>query len=54
MPHLLTSQPLSSNINNSTLNTRIELTIADLNQQDQPNIRGTAKKFDLVESTVTG
>ena len=52
MPHLLTFQPLLSNMNNSTLNARIELAIADLNQQDQPNLRGTAKRFSLVESTL--
>ena len=36
----------------STLNARIELAIAVPNQQDQPNLRGTAKKFSLVESTL--
>ena len=30
-------------MNKSTLNARIELAIADLNQQDQPNLWGTAK-----------
>ena len=36
----------------STLNARIELAIADLNQQDKPNLMGTAKRFNLVESTL--
>ena len=36
----------------STHDARIELAIADLNQQEIPNIMGTAKKFNLVESTL--
>ena len=36
----------------STHNAQIELAIADLNQQEIPKIMGTAKKFNLVESTL--
>jgi hypothetical protein len=39
-------------MNKSTHNTRIELALADLGQQEKPNYRGTAKKYDLVESTL--
>lgn len=49
LPNLLT---ITSNINKSTLNARIELAIADLNQQDKPSLRGTAKRFSLIESTL--
>ena len=36
----------------STINARVELAIADLNQQPQPNIRATATRHGLVESTL--
>lgn len=36
----------------STKNTRIELALADLKEQEKPNILVTAKKYDLVESTL--
>ena len=40
------------NMNSSTKNAQIELAIADLNQQDKPNVLATAKKYALVESTL--
>src|SRR2546423_860134 len=36
----------------STHNARIELALADLNQQDKPNLLGTARRYGLVESTL--
>jgi hypothetical protein len=39
-------------MNNSTHDDRIELALADLRLQEKPNIRGTAKNFSLVESTL--
>jgi Tc5 transposase DNA-binding domain len=36
----------------STRNARIELALAELNQQDNPNILKIAKKFGIVESTL--
>lgn len=39
-------------MNKSTHNARMELALADLDQQDKPNLRGTAKRYDLVESTL--
>ena len=37
----------------STKNHRIELALADLNQQEKPNILATAKKYQLVTSTLS-
>ena len=39
-------------MNKSTHNDRMELALADLKQQEKPNIRYTAKKFSLAESTL--
>jgi hypothetical protein len=36
----------------STHNDRMELALADLKQQEKPNILGTAKNFSLAESTL--
>ena len=36
----------------TTHDTRIELVLADLKRQDEPNIRGTARKYQLIESTL--
>ncbi len=39
-------------MNNSTTKAPMELALADLESQEKPNIRGTAKKYGLVESTL--
>ena len=39
-------------MNNSTTNAPIDLALADLSLQDLPNVLATAKKFDVVESTL--
>jgi hypothetical protein len=52
MPHFCIFHPPSSIMNNSTHNDRIELALADLRQQEKPNIRCTAKFFSLLESTL--
>ena len=39
-------------MNNSTTNAPIDLALADLSLQDLPSILATAKKFDVVESTL--
>ena len=39
-------------MNNSTKNQPIELALADLSLQEQPNIRDTARRYELVESTL--
>ena len=39
-------------MDNSTHDARIELAIADLNQQTKPNVRATAKKFHLARTTL--
>ena len=36
----------------TTHEARIELALADLDRQERPNIMGTAKKFNLIESTL--
>jgi hypothetical protein len=39
-------------MNKSTHNDRMELALADLKQQEKPNVLHTAKKFSLAESTL--
>ena len=52
MPNFQLFYLLHYSMAKSTHNARIELAIADLNQQEIPNVMGTAKKFNLVESTL--
>ena len=52
MPHFPRISTLASKNHNSTNMASIDLALADLNAQLVPNIRATARKFQLIESTL--
>ena len=52
MPHPDHFPTQYQNMNNSTTKAPMELALADLESQEKPNIRGTATKHGLVESTL--
>ena len=51
-PNFQKTPLFTSTMNNSLNSTPMKLAIADLELQDKPNILATAKKYNVVESTL--